>query len=381
MKFLIVMDSYKGCLSSWEAGQAVKCGLSRVFEDADCIVSPIADGGEGTVDALEMASHVRAISCQTDNPYHEPITAKYLIFSDNTAVIEMAQAAGLCLSSKRDPFHASTYGVGMLIRDAIQKGCRNFIIGLGGSATNDGGAGMLQALGVRLLDAQGKEIVRGAIGLDSLATIDESHIVPELKQCTFDVACDVTTPLLGPHGASMVFGPQKGADPQTAYRMDQFLSHYTNIVQQIHPEADPNHAGAGAAGGLGFALKVFCHAELRRGLPRIANLLHLEEKIQDADCIITGEGKLDTQSLLGKVPVGIAAIAKKYHKPVIALTGALDDDVLHHKDIGIDAFFSIQKRPCTLTEAMNPHTAKSNLSDTAEQIGRIMRLSTSLKLP
>ncbi len=377
MKFLIIMDSFKGCLSSNEAGQAVMRGIKRALVDAECVVCPIADGGEGTVNALETAEGVHIHHCLVDGPYGESVTAKYLILPGNIAVIEMAQAAGLNLSFRHDPAYASTYGVGMMIRDAIQTGCRRFIVGIGGSATNDGGAGMLQALGVRLLDSQGNPIPHGAIGLTSLASVDESEVIPQLHDCFFDVACDVTTPLLGPHGCSMVFGPQKGASATLASEMDQWLSHYVRIVRQTHPDADPNLSGAGAAGGLGFALQVFCHAKLQRGLPLIANILHLEEKIQSTDYILTGEGRFDAQSLLGKVPVGIASIAKKHHKPVIVLAGAVADDIRIPPNTGIDAVFSIQKCPCTLAEAMEPQNALSHLEDTADQVGRIIRLTTS----
>ncbi len=373
MRFLIAMDSFKGCLSSMDAGNAVELGLRRVFADAEIVVCPAADGGEGTLDALESIDYAQIVSCVVEGPYRESVSAKYLVFPENIAVMEMAQAAGLNLSTQRDPLHASTYGVGMMIHDAIKKGCRRFIVGIGGSATNDGGAGMLQALGFRLLDIRGNSIERGAIGLKSLNTIDESQVLPELRDCTFQVACDVTAPLLGPNGCSMVFGPQKGASQKTAYEMDAWLAHYAAIAQRLYPEADPNLAGAGAAGGLGFALKVFCSAELQRGFHLIAQLLNLEEKIQSADYIITGEGRIDAQTSMGKVPAGIAIIAKKYQKPVIAIAGAVADDIDSIHALGIDAVFSISKGPCTLADSMQPQYACRNLADTAEQVARIIQ--------
>ena len=378
MKFLIAMDSFKGCLSSTEAGHAVAHGFQRIFANSEIVVCPIADGGEGTINALENAENARQIYCCVEGPYRDSIQAKYLIFPDNVAVIEMAQAAGLNLSSQRNPLYASTYGVGMMIRDAIDHGCRHFVIGIGGSATNDGGAGMLQALGFNLLDKDGNAIERGAIGLKSLVSIDDSNVIPELANCIFHVACDVTAPLLGNHGCSFVFGPQKGATPKDAYDMDQWLSHYVDITKKSHPEARADAPGAGAAGGLGFALNVFCHAELKRGLPLIANILHLEEKIQSADYIITGEGQIDAQTVMGKVPVGLASIAKKYNKPVIALTGAVADELHSLYEYGIDAIFSIQKGPCKLEESMQSDNARKNLSDTAEQIARLIYLSTNI---
>ena len=373
MNFLIVMDSFKGCLGSMDAGHAVANGIQRAFADAEVVVSPIADGGEGTIEALEHAENAREIYCHVEGPYRDTVRAKYLTFPGQLAVIEMAQAAGLCLSPLREPLYASTYGVGMMIRHAIENGCRQLMIGIGGSATNDGGAGMLQALGFRLLDNHGNEIERGAIGLKSIASIDASNIIPELADCRFHVACDVTAPLLGTDGCSFVFGPQKGATTQTACDMDQWLSHYAAIAKISHPEADPYAPGAGAAGGLGFALNVFCHAELKRGLPLIANIMQLEEKIHAADYIITGEGRIDAQTMMGKVPVGIAAIAKKYNKPVIALTGSLNVELNHLYSNGIDAVFAIQKGPCSLEESMQPEIAGKNLSDTAEQIARLIR--------
>ena len=375
MRFLIAMDSFKGCLSSHDAGYAVAEGVKRIFTDAEIVVCPISDGGEGMINALESVDNARKMYCCVDDPYRKPVHVKYLIFPGNVAMIEMAQAAGINLSPQRDPLHASTYGVGMMIRDAIDNGCRQFIIGIGGSATNDGGAGMLQALGFRLLDNDGNAIERGAIGLKSLAYIDDLNVIPELADCIFHVACDVTTPLLGNHGCSSVFGPQKGATPQNVYDMEQWLSHYVDIVKSSHPDANPDSPGSGAAGGLGFALNVFCHAELKPGLPLIASILHLEEKIQAADYIITGEGQIDAQTVMGKVPVGIASIAKKYHKPVIALTGAIGVELHTIHSHGIDAVFAIQKGPCSLEDSMKSERTRNNLSDTAEQIARLIRLS------
>ena len=371
MKFLVVMDSFKGCLSSLDAGKAVACGIRRIFKDAEIEVTSVADGGEGTVDALAMADDARMMQCSVVGPYGNPVLAKYLIFG-NIAVVEMAQAAGLHLSQRRDPLYASTYGVGMMIRDAIAHGCRRFIVGIGGSATNDGGAGMLQALGFRLLDERGNSIERGAIGLKSLYSIDEHHVLPELNECTFRVACDVTAPLLGEKGCSLIFGPQKGASLDIAREMDLWLAHYADIIKKYHPNANPNEAGTGAAGGLGFSLKIFCNAELQPGLPLIVQILHLEEKIQSADYIFTGEGQIDAQTMMGKVPVGIASVAKNYQKPVIALAGAVSDNIDGIYSLGIDAVFAIQKGPCSQSESMQPQTTKINLSDTAAQIARLI---------
>lgn len=380
MKCLIVMDSFKGCLDSFETGSAVARGIRRVCAETEIAVCPVADGGEGTVNALAAAENAQMMNCAVDGPYGSPVSARYLRFPDHLAVIEMAQAAGLNLSRHRDPLHASTFGVGMMIRDAIDKGCRRFIVGIGGSATNDGGAGMLQALGFRLLDIHGNPIERGAVGLQKLDTIDETRVLPELKACTFQVACDVIAPLLGVKGCSLVFGPQKGATLKTAHEMAQWLAHYAEIVQKSHPEANPDAPGAGAAGGLGFALNCFCHAELQRGLPLIAGILGIEEKIRTADYIFTGEGRIDAQTSMGKVPAGIAILAKKYKKPVIAIAGAVADDIDCVDVLGIDAVFAIQKGPCTPAESMLPQTAQKNISDIAEQIARIIYLSNRVRI-
>ena len=373
MHFLIAMDSFKGCLSSRDAGEAAACGIRQAQPDAVIEVCPIADGGEGTVEALTELPGARRMTCRVDGPYGDSVEATYLILHDGTAVVEMAQAAGLTLSPRREPQLASTYGVGMIIRDAIAQGCRSFIVGLGGSATNDGGAGMLQALGFGLLDAWGNSIARGAAGLRSLATIADEGVVPELRECRFRAACDVTSPLLGPDGCSAVFGPQKGATTHTVHEMNKSLSLYADIVKRYYPDADPTRPGAGAAGGLGFALQVFCHAISMPGLPLIAHYIHLEDRIRNADVVITGEGRMDAQTTKGKVAARIAALSKIHGKNVIALVGAIEESVAAHGISNIDAIFPVLRKPCSLTEAMQPENARSNIAFTAEQMARWMR--------
>ena len=378
MKFLIVMDAFKGCLSSLEAGEAVAAGIFRKWHDCEVDVCPIGDGGEGTVDALIAACDGKRVVCSVEGPYGEMVTAQYGILSDGTAVMEMAQAAGWHLSERRALEFASTFGVGMMIRDAVLRGCRRFVMGIGGSATNDGGVGMLQALGIRFCDSVGRAVRRGAIGLKDMVSIDTSSMLAELGECHFDILCDVDAPLLGSKGCSLVFGPQKGATPQLAQKMDQWMGHYADCVRCVYPDAVPEAHGAGAAGGLGFALQVFCKAALVPGLPTVAQMIGLEEKIRCAECIITGEGKFDVQSMMGKTPVGIANIAKKYHKPVIALVGAIEEGGFNLDDVGIDAIFSIQQSPCTFDEAMKPQTARDHLSVTAEQIAHLLHLARGL---
>lgn len=372
------MDAFKGCLSSLEAGEAVAAGILRKWHDCEVEVCPIADGGEGTVDALIAACDGKRVVCSVEGPYGEMVTAHYGILPDGTAVMEMAQAAGWHLAERRAPEFASTFGVGMMIRDALLRGCRHFVMGIGGSATNDGGVGMLQALGVRFCDSEGMPVRRGAIGLKDMASIDIHSMLPELGECHFDILCDVDAPLLGVNGCSLVFGPQKGASPQLAQKMDHWMRHYADCVRHIYPDAMPEARGAGAAGGLGFALLVFCKAVLVPGVPTIAQKIRLDEKIERADCIITGEGKFDAQSMMGKTPVGIANIAKKHHKPVIALVGAIEEGCFNCDDVGIDAIFSIQQSPCTFDEAMRPQTARDHLSVTAEQIAHLLHLARGL---
>ena len=374
MKIVAAFDSFKGSVSSIEAGNAAKEGFSRVSADVETLVCPLADGGEGTVYAMVTGTGGHFEDVVVSGPLMEKTNCRYGIIPENTAVIEMSGAAGITLipENQRNPLKTTTYGVGEVILDAIDKGCRKFILGIGGSATNDGGAGMLMALGFDLLDEAGNSIVPGAEGLKDLKTISCKNACPVLSECSFQVACDVTNPLCGASGCSAVFGPQKGASPEMIEKMDGWLSNYAILAKEVFPEADPEIPGSGAAGGMGFALRTFLGAKLESGIDIIIRETALEDYIKDADLVITGEGMLDAQTAMGKAPAGVAKIAKKYEKPVIAISGAVSDDAGKCNQQGIDAFFPALRKVCSLDEVMEKETAKKNIADTAEQILRLI---------
>lgn len=375
MKIVAAIDSFKGSISSLEAGYAVSSGFRSVNNNAEVVVCPLADGGEGTVEALAEGMNGRLYPITVTGPLGTPVSCTYAVIEETmTAVIEMSGAAGITLIPKDDldPLHATTYGVGEVIIDAIDKGCRRFIIGIGGSATNDGGAGMLQALGYGLLDEKGDQIPRGAIGLKDLKTIDEDGVIPHLKECQFMIACDVTNPLCGPNGCSVIYGPQKGATPSMIEDMDRWLSRYASICHDIKEDADMQYPGTGAAGGMGYAFKTFTNATLKPGIDIVIEETRLEDYIQDADLVVTGEGMLDHQTAMGKAPIGVARLAKKYNKKVIAFAGAVKMDAEECNKNGIDAFFPIVRGITTLEEAMNPQNAKDNLTATAKQVMRLI---------
>ena len=373
------MDSFKGSLSSMEAGNAVCSGILRVYSDAKINVLPLADGGEGTVEALTLGMWGELQSIIVTGPINEQkVTAKYGILRDKkTAIIEMAAAAGLTLlpPEKRNPLYTTTYGVGEILRDAIHKGCRHFIVGIGGSATNDGGLGMLQALGWQMLDSNGEAVPHNAIGLEKLAVIDDSIVLPELKECTFRIACDVTNPLLGQEGCSAVFGPQKGAPPNMIPIMDEWLQHYAELAKAKYPQANPQAPGTGAAGGLGFAFLTFTNAALESGINIVMEETKLEEQISAADMVITGEGQLDGQSIMGKAPIGVAQLAKKHAKPVIAFSGCVTPEARLCNEHGIDAYFPILRQVTTLSQALEPQNAQQNMTDTVEQVFRLLKFA------
>ena len=313
MKAVIAIDSLKGSLSSMEAGQAIAEGIHRVDSQAEVIVRPLADGGEGTVDALVCGMNGRMHEVRVTGPLGTPVDCGYGIIDETkTAVIEMSGAAGITLvpEEKRNPLHTTTYGVGEVIKDAISKGCRRFIIGIGGSATNDGGVGMLQALGFGFLDSEGNQVPFGAKGLEQLEKITDTDVIPELSECEFRIACDVTNVLCGEMGCSAVYGPQKGATPSMIMQMDKWLANYASLAVEKFPKAAPWHAGTGAAGGLGFAFLTFTNAVLESGIKIILEETKLEQFMEDADIVVTGEGRLDGQTAMGKAPVGVARLAK-----------------------------------------------------------------------
>ena len=376
MKIVIAMDSLKGSLTSMEAGMAAAAGIRKADKKAEVFVRPLADGGEGTTQALVQGMGGSFQTITVTGPLGTPVECQYGILEEtHMGVLEMSAAAGLTLipEEKRNPLTATTYGVGEMIKDAIGKGCRRFLVGIGGSGTNDGGAGMLQALGYGLLDKDGTPISSGAKGLETLCRIETSHVMPELKECQFLVACDVTNPLCGKNGCSAVYGPQKGADSAMAAQMDRWLSRYGKLAKEQFPDADPKIPGAGAAGGLGFAFLILPNAELKSGTDIVLKETKLEQDLKDADLLITGEGCLDGQTVMGKAPAGAARLAKKYDIPVVALGGSIAKDGAVCNETGIDALFSIVKGPMSLKEAMEPDTAKANLSDTAEQVYRLIQ--------
>lgn len=373
MRVLIAMDSFKGSLSSLEAGEAVRAGLLRAVPGAAAEVCPLADGGEGTAEALTAGLNGEMVSAVVTGPLGAPVTCRYGI-ARGLAVVEMAGAAGLpqVPPAARDPMKTTTFGVGEVIRDAIARGCRRFVIGLGGSATNDGGAGMLQALGFDLLDESGAPIPRGAAGLAHLHSIGTAHALPALRDCAFRAACDVENPLCGPLGCSAVFGPQKGADADGIRKMDGWLRAFAARTKAVFPESDADFPGSGAAGGMGFALRTFLGASLVPGIEIVMQETGLEEKIRAADVVVTGEGRLDAQTAMGKAPAGVARLAKRHGKLVLAFAGGIADGAEACNAAGIDAFFPAVRGVTTLEAAMEPATAAKNLAASAEQAFRLL---------
>ncbi|MDD3404053.1 MAG: glycerate kinase [Hespellia sp.] len=377
MKVVVAIDSLKGSLSSMEAGYAIAEGVHRVDAGADVTVRPLADGGEGTVEALVAGMNGRTQNVMVTGPLGVPVSCEYGIIEETkTAVVEMSGAAGITLvpAEKRNPLDTTTYGVGEVIKDAITKGCRRFIVGIGGSATNDGGVGMLQALGFGFLDKDGNSIAFGAKGLEKLDSITDTNVIPELAECEFKIACDVNNPLCGENGASAVYGPQKGATPSMIMQMDKWLSYYAAVAREKFPKANAKLEGTGAAGGLGFAFVTFTNAVLESGISIVLEETRLGDYIKDADIVVTGEGQLDFQTAMGKAPVGVAKLAKTYGKPVIAFAGSVTREAGACNENGIDAFFPILRRISTLEDAMKPENAKDNMADTTEQVFKLWSL-------
>lgn len=376
MKAVVAMDSFKGCLASMEAGRAAEEGIRRADPGAEVKVYPLADGGEGTVDALIAGMGGREQRISVTGPLGTMADCTYGVIEEKkTAVIEMACAAGLTLvpQEKRNPMNTTTYGVGELIRDAVGRGCRKFIIGIGGSATNDGGIGMLQALGFGFSDKNGRQAAFGAKGLADLACITDQDAMKELKDCRFRIACDVSNVLCGPQGCSAVYGPQKGADKAMIAKMDRWMENYARLAEEKYAGADMRKEGTGAAGGLGFAFLTFLNGTLEPGVDIVLEETGIERDIKDADLVITGEGRMDGQTAMGKAPLGAARLAKKYGKPVIALTGSVAEEAAGCYREGIDAIFSILREPASPETAMNPFYAKRNLAFTAEQVCRLWK--------
>jgi len=375
MKVVIAIDSLKGSLSSMEAGMAIKDGILAAKPDAEVIVKPLADGGEGTTDALIEGMNGERIDLTVTGPMHTPVDTYYGYLKDtNTAVMEMASAAGITLvpDSEKNPLLATSYGVGEMINDAIQRGCRNFIIGIGGSVTNDGGIGMLKALGVRFLDENDEDAGEGGQALAKVARIDVSGMNPLLKECHIQVACDVNNPLCGENGSTYVYGPQKGVTEDMKKTLDEAMAHFARVTSETLENDYLNTPGAGAAGGLGYAFLAYTGAALTPGIELILDAVGLEEELSGADVVVTGEGRLDFQTAMGKAPVGVARLAKKYNAKVIAFAGSVTKEATACNKEGIDAFFPILRSVCTLAEAMDPVAARNNMTATVEQVFRLL---------
>ena len=375
MKVVIAIDSLKGSLSSMEAGMAIKDGILAAKPDAEVIVKPLADGGEGTTDALIEGMNGERIDLTVTGPMHTPVDAYYGYLKDtNTAVMEMAYSAGITLvpDSEKNPLLATSYGVGEMINDAIQRGCRNFIIGIGGSVTNDGGIGMLKALGVRFLDENDEDAGEGGQALAKVARIDVSGMNPLLKECHIQVACDVNNPLCGENGSTYVYGPQKGVTEDMKKTLDEAMAHFARVTSETLENDYLNTPGAGAAGGLGYAFLAYTGAALTPGIELILDAVGLEEELSSADVVVTGEGRLDFQTAMGKAPVGVARLAKKYNAKVIAFAGSVTKEATACNKEGIDAFFPILRSVCTLAEAMDPVAARNNMTATVEQVFRLL---------
>lgn len=367
MKIVVATDSFKGCLSSAKAGEAIKNGILKERPDAEVKVFPISDGGEGILEALKDHFEAKTVETEVTGPQFEKVRAAYGFCPQRKlAIIEMAAAAGLTLvRGKKDPGTATTYGVGELILDALNKGAEEFITGIGGSATNDGGIGMLSALGFGFYDIYGNSVSPNANGLKDLALIDPAGAEPGLKGCRFTVACDVDIPLCGEQGCSRIFAPQKGATPDDIEEMDKWLAGYAKLTRRIFPGSDKDFPGSGAAGGMGFALRSYLGAELRPGIDIVISCLGLENEIKDADLVITGEGRIDSQTSKGKVISGIVRTAKKYDKPVIAFCGSVADNVCIE---GINRICLITPEDMPLEEAMREETAVRNLESEAREL-------------
>ncbi|MDX1303879.1 glycerate kinase [Photobacterium sp.] len=369
MKIVIAPDSYKESLTAMEVATAIEAGFRQVLPDAEYYKLPMADGGEGTVQSLVDATNGTVIECPVTGPMGEPVQGFYGLMGDGkTAIIEMAAASGLHLvpTEQRNPLQTTTYGTGELIKAVLAQGVEHIIVGIGGSATNDGGIGMAQALGIRMLDADGKEIGYGGGALARLNTIDMSGLDPRLADVKLEVACDVDNPLCGPKGASHVFGPQKGATPEMVEQLDANLARYAEIINRQLGRDVKDMAGAGAAGGLGAALLGLLQASLRPGIDIVMDAVNLSDIVADADLVITGEGRIDSQTIHGKTPIGIARTAKKFHLPVIAIAGCVSRDSNVVYDHGIDAVFSVVPRAMALSDALNE--AAFNVQMTARNV-------------
>ncbi|WP_110916218.1 glycerate kinase [Klebsiella aerogenes] len=375
MKIVIAPDSYKESLSALDVATAIETGFREIYPHAEYVKVPVADGGEGTVEAMVAATQGHIVQVSVTGPLGEPVNAFYGLSGDmRCAYIEMAAASGLesVPPTRRNPLLTTSWGTGELIRHALDAGVSQIIIGIGGSATNDGGAGMAQALGAKLLSAGQQQIAPGGGALETLARIDLSELDPRLADCRIDVACDVTNPLTGPQGASAVFGPQKGATAAMIERLDRGLQHFAQIIDRDLDIDVLSLEGGGSAGGIGAALYAFCGANLRPGIEIVTDALGLADLVADADLVITGEGRIDSQTIHGKVPVGVAKVAKRFNVPVIGIAGSLTADVGVVHQHGLDAVFSVLYSVCTLDEALA--NAAANVRMTARNVAAVLEM-------
>ncbi|KTC44190.1 glycerate kinase [Pseudomonas fluorescens ABAC62] len=376
MKIIIAPDSFKDSLSAEGVAQAIAQGLAQVWPDAQLIQCPMADGGEGTVDSVLAACNGELRSQSVRGPLGAMVEARWGWLADShTAIIEMAEASGLQLvpPGQRDACISSTYGTGELIRAALDAGAQRIILAIGGSATNDGGAGAMQALGVQLLDAAGQALPPGGLALSRLAQIDLEHLDPRLARVRVEIAADVNNPLCGVHGASAIFGPQKGASPEQVRHLDAALGHFANHCATVLVEDVRDEPGSGAAGGLGFAAKAFLGAQFRAGVEVVADLVGLEEAVRGADLVITGEGRFDAQTLRGKTPFGVARIAQRHGVPVLVIAGTLGEGYEQMYAHGVDAAFAVPSGPMSLEQACSE--APRLLSERAADIARLWRVA------
>ena len=381
MKIVVAPDSFKGSVTALEAGNAIEQGLRRVFPDAIIEKIPMADGGEGTVQSLVDAIGGHIQTQRVRGPLGNEVDAEFGILADGEiAVIEMASASGLTLvpPDKRNPLQTTTYGTGQLIRAALEAGCRRLIIGIGGSATNDGGTGMAEALGVRFLNADGNSIPRGGGGLGELALIDITGLHPAIAETETVVACDVNNPLTGPDGASHVYGPQKGATPEIVKMLDTHLAHFDKILTRTLGQSFNDIPGAGAAGGLGAGLMAFLNAELKLGVEIMIDTVKLKDRMKGASLVFTGEGQLDFQTAFGKTPVGVAKVAKADNIPVIAIAGGIGEGADAVYAAGIDAMLGIVQAPMSLEDAVED--AMQLIADTAEQAARLVAIGKAFSI-
>lgn len=371
MKIIVAPDSFKGSLSAVEAANAIDKGIKKAFPDAETVLIPVADGGEGTLETLVTATEGEMKHVIVTDPLGNKVEAGYGILGDKkTCVIEMAAASGLTLLSEEElsPLAATTYGTGQLIKQALDDGFTSFVVGLGGSATNDGGAGMLQALGLRILDAEGNEIGYGGDALGKIASIEIDSFDPRIKDCQFLIASDVENPLIGLNGASHIFGPQKGATPEMIEQLDQNLAHFADQVAKVTGIKLHDMPGAGAAGGIGGAFQAFFPCELERGIDVVLEYSNINQFLTGTDLVITGEGKVDGQTASGKTPLGVAQTAQRQGVPTIILAGSAGDDTAVLHDFGVVSIHSIVNKPMTLEESMRNASILLELS--AEQVVR-----------